>query len=162
MLVSKTWCLAAFPLIWQRPPIHTITQFAKFVRTLNDPDALLPYATTVRRLICSGFARDLTDKLFVKVSCCRNLERLFLPGADLSDHCLVSVFRQLPELISIDLGGIDGVTDLVARQIASVCTQVQGLNFTKCKRVGDEGIIAIASNLKMLRRVRQASGIIAD
>lgn len=156
MLVSKTWCLAAFPLIWQRPPISTITQFAKFVRTLNDPGALLPYAATVRRLVCSAFARDMTDELFSKVSCCYNLERLFLPGADLSEKALTAVFQHLPELISVDLCGIDGVNDNVARQIASICTQVQGLNLTRCKRLGDEGIIAIARNLKMLRRVRHS------
>lgn len=153
MLVSKTWCIATFPLIWQRPPLGNITQFAKFVRALNDPGALLPYATTVRRLVCSEFARDLTDELFSKISSCHNIDRLIIPGAELSEKSLITVIRHLPDLISADLAGIDGVTDEVARQIARDCHQVQGLNFTKCKRVSDEGILELASSLKMLRRV---------
>lgn len=154
MLVSKSWCLAAFPLIWQRPTLSSVSQFAGFVRALSRPNPLLPYTSSVRRLVFNSFARHLTDDLFLGITSCQHLERLTLPGAaHLTTPTLLQVFSQLPELISIDLSGMDSVDDKVVAKIATCCPQLQGLNLSRCKRIGDDGVMAVASRLRMLRRV---------
>lgn len=154
MLVSKSWCIAAYPLIWQRPSLSSVTQFAGFVRALSTSDPLLPYKTSVRRLVFNSFARHLTDELFIGVTTCEHLERLTLPGAThLSTPTLLDVFGQLPELVSIDLSGMEAVDDKVISTIASNCPQLQGLNLSRCKRIGDDGIVAVACKLALLRRV---------
>lgn len=158
LLVSKSWCLAAYPLIWQRPLLASVSQFAGFVRALSRPDPLLPYSSTVRRLVFNTFARHLTDELFLGITSCQHLERLTLPGAThLSTATLLHVFNQLPELVSIDLSGMDSVDEKVVKRIATNCPQLQGLNLSKCKRIGDEGIVAVASKLALLRRVSKHS-----
>ncbi len=154
MLVSKSWCIAAYPLIWQRPSLASVSQFAGFVRALGTPHPLLPYPTTVRRLVFNSFARHLPDDLFSGITVCQHLERLTLPGAaHLSTATLLEVLGQLPELVSIDLSGMEAVDDKVVMKVASKCPQLQGLNLSKCKRVGDEGIVAVAHQLSALRRV---------
>jgi F-box and leucine-rich repeat protein GRR1 len=154
MLVSKSWCVAAYPLIWQRPSLASVSQFAGFVRALGTPNPLLPYPTTVRRLVFNSFARHLPDDLFSGITVCQHLERLTLPGAThLSTATLLEVLGQLPELVSIDLSGMEAVDDKVVMKVASKCPQLQGLNLSKCKRVGDEGIVAVAHQLSALRRV---------
>ncbi|GMK54196.1 hypothetical protein CspeluHIS016_0107820 [Cutaneotrichosporon spelunceum] len=155
MLVSKSWCVAAYPLIWQRPSLSSISQFAGFVRALGRPNHLLPYRTTVRRLVFNTFARHLTDDLFGSITACQHLERLTLPGAThLSAPMLLEVLGRLPELISIDLSGMDTVDDKVVMKIANSCPLLQGLNLSKCKRIGDEGIIVVAQQLSSLRRIK--------
>lgn len=154
VLVSKSWCVAAYPLIWQRPQLSSVSQFAGFVRALGTPNPLLPYPATVRRLIFNSFGRHLTDDLFVGITVCQHLERLTLPGAThLSTATLLEVLGQLPELVSIDLSGMEAVDDNVVMKIASSCRQLQGLNLSKCKRIGDEGIVAVAQKLSSLKRV---------
>ncbi|CAK9784481.1 RNI-like protein [Cutaneotrichosporon oleaginosum] len=155
MLVSQSWCLAAYPLIWQRPALSTVSQFAGFVRALGTPRPLLPYPTTVRRLLCNSFARHLTNDLFGEITACRYLERLTIPGATrLSVTTLLEVLGQLPELVSIDVSGMDAVNDKVVKKIASSCRKLQGLNLSRCKRIGDEGILAVAQQLPHLRRIK--------
>ncbi|BEI86144.1 hypothetical protein CcaverHIS002_0604310 [Cutaneotrichosporon cavernicola] len=155
MLVSKSWCVAAYPLIWQRPSLSSISQFAGFVRALGRANPLLPYPTTVRRLVFNSFARHLTDEVFGSITACQHLERLTLPGAThLSTVILLEVLGQLPELVSIDLSGMDAVDDNVVMKIANSCPQLQGLNLSKCKRIGDEGIMVVAQELSALRRIK--------
>lgn len=154
MLVSKSWCSAAFPLIWQKPTLTSITQFASFVRVLSLPDPLLPYSTMVRRLVFNGFAKHLTDDLFRGIATCKRLERLTLPGATrLTSKSLIHVLGKLRGLIAIDLMGVIAVDDQVVRQIAQSCPQVQGLNLARCLYLTDDGVMAIATQLKSLRRV---------
>lgn len=154
MLVSKSWCLAAYHLLWQKPVLTSITQFADFVRVITSPAPLLPYASTVRRLSFNGFSKHLSDRLFRDIVACRNLERVTMPGAtNVSASALCEVFAKLEDLVAIDLSGVTAVDDSVVLTIAKNCRRVQGLNLSKCNKVGDEGLLAIARNLKMLRRV---------
>lgn len=155
MLVSKSWCFAAFHLLWQKPALSSITQFADFVRVITSPSPLLPYALTVRRLSFNGFSKHLSDRLFRDIVACKNLERVTMPGAtNLSSSALCEVFANLEELVAIDLSGVTAVDDSVVSTIAAKCRRVQGLNLSRCNKVGDEGLLAIARNLRMLRRVR--------
>lgn len=163
MLVSKSWCFAAFHLLWQKPALSSITQFADFIRIITSPSPLLPYASTVRRLSFNGFSRHLSDRLFREIVACKSLERVTMPGAtNLSASALSEVFTSLKELIAIDLSGVTAVDDSVVSVIASSCQRVQGLNLSKCNKVGDEGLLAIARQLKMLRRVRDRNTTVID
>lgn len=154
MLVSKSWCLTAFPLVWQRPLLSSITQFAAFARVLSMTKTLLPYSTIVRRLVLNGFSNHLTDELFAHVSICRNLERLTIPSAvNLTTRSLKNVFGKLHELVAIDLSGVEAVDDAVLHVIINNCPPLQGLSLCQCPKITDEGILAVASKLQGLRRV---------
>ncbi|KAL1408918.1 SCF ubiquitin ligase complex subunit [Vanrija albida] len=158
MQVSRTWCLAGYPLLWQKPALSTVEGFASFVRVLASPKTLLPYADIIKRLSVAGFAREINDDLFRGIAACKRLERLTLSGAvHLSPKALNDVFRELNDLIAIDVSGVTDVDDTVAQEIAISCPKTQGLNLTDCKQLTDEGLLAIAASMKNLRRIKLSS-----
>lgn len=157
MQVSRSWCLAGYPLLWQKPALNNIEAFASFVRVLASPKTLLPYTDIIKRLSIAGFAREVHDDLFRPIALCKRLERLTLSGAVLlTPRALNSVFRHLKELIAIDVSGVTDVDDEVTQGIAANCPKTQGLNLTDCKLLTDEGVLAIAGSMKNLRRVRKS------
>ncbi|WOO82832.1 SCF E3 ubiquitin ligase complex F-box protein grrA [Vanrija pseudolonga] len=156
MQVSRSWCLAGYPLLWQKPALNNVEGFASFVRVLSSPKTLLPYTDIIKRLSIAGFAREVNDDLFRGIAVCKRLERLTLAGAvHLTPKALNDVFRELKELIAIDVSGVTDVDDEVTQGIAANCPKTQGLNLTDCKQLTDEGVLAIAGSMKNLRRVRR-------
>ncbi|RSH84669.1 SCF ubiquitin ligase complex subunit [Apiotrichum porosum] len=129
--------------------------FAAFARVLSMTKTLLPYSTIVRRLVLNGFSNHLTDELFAHVSICRNLERLTIPSAvNLTSRSLKNVFGKLHELVAIDLSGVEAVDDAVLHVIINNCPPLQGLSLCQCPKITDEGILAVASKLQGLRRIK--------
>ncbi|TXT10682.1 hypothetical protein VHUM_02187 [Vanrija humicola] len=155
MLVSRPWCLAGYPLLWQKPALNSVEGFASFVRILASPETLLRYTDTIKRLSIAGFAREVNDDLFRGIAACKRLERLTLSGAtNLTPKALNDVFRELNDLIAIDVSGVTAVDDDVAQHIAANCPKTQGLNLTDCQQLSDEGVLAIAASMKNLRRIK--------
>lgn len=154
LLTSKSWCLAAFHLLWQKPNLTSTHQLAMFVRVIKSRKLTLPYATQVRRLYLAGLSDGLTDNLLVGLEKCHRMERLTLSKATgLTNQALRRIIEGMPDLVAIDLCEVGGTDDTVVKTIAERCSRIQGLNLSGCKSVGDEGVLAIATKSKLLRRV---------
>ena len=154
LLVSRSWCLCAFSLIWSRPNLSNPHQLVAFTRILHDPDPTLPYARSVRRLNLILMASKLSDELIEGLGLCTRVERIYLSGADhLSTQGIKGMVKNMSEITAVDFTSMSGVEDQVVLSIAETCGRLQGLNLTKCKGVGDEGLKAVASKRHILRRV---------
>lgn len=160
MLVSRNWCLSAFPLLYSRLSITSTPQLASLARILTAPPSSLslPYATHIRRINLNHIASSLTPDLFTPLAACVRLERIVMVGSvHISAGSLRGVLENVPELIAIDLANTPGVDDSVMKTLGRRCGRLQGLNISGCKSVGDEGVKAVAKGCKMLRRVSQLS-----
>lgn len=156
MLVSKDWCLSAYPLIWHRPSFTNMQKYCRFLSVLNSvpEDLALPYSMSIRRINLSSMASTLRDHLLYPLMACKRVERLALPNAEkVSSAALAAVVGCMPDLLAVDLSGCAMLDDQVLRTLAEKCPRVQGLNLTGCKRVGDGGMQAIAAKHQGLRRV---------
>jgi F-box and leucine-rich repeat protein GRR1 len=60
----------------------------------------------------------------------------------------------MPELVAVDLSGLTKTKDEVVQAIAKTSERLQGLNLIGCTAVTDKGIIALAEQSALLRRVR--------
>lgn len=161
LLVSRTWCLSAFPLLWARPSPTSIPALANLVRVIvTPPESLsLPYPSYIRRVNLSSIASEVTDDLFSPFKICTRMERITMVGATkISALTLRAVVDCMPDLVALDLSNAGNMDDGVLKVIAGRCPRLQGFNLSGCKSVGDEGMKAIAGECKMLRRVSQLSG----
>lgn len=160
MLVSRTWCLSAFPLLYARPNITSASQLASLCRVLNTPASALslPYHTQIRRMNFNLINKDLSSELFVPLRVCTRMERITMVGCSrVSAAALRTVIDAMPELVAVDMANSDSVDDSVLKILGRRCPRLQGLNLSGCKSVGDEGVRAIARGCRMLRRVSSAS-----
>ncbi|KAL7420162.1 SCF ubiquitin ligase complex subunit [Cryptotrichosporon argae] len=156
LLVSQNWCDAGFGLLWHRPSLTSIAQFAAFTRALSLALPSRPYARHVRRLNLTAIAGELGDELVGALARCVRLERLVLAGAArLSKWGLRALVADLAGLLALDLSHIPAVDDALLEHVAAHCPRLQGLNLTGCKAVGDDGIRA-AARCRALRRLKLA------
>lgn len=152
--VNKTWCLYAFSLLWTRPSITRVSQLADVARVFESDKSLLPYANTVKRINLSAVTSELDINLFAPWKKCTRAERITLSGSDkLSSRAMRDVFSHMPNLVAIDLNKVWACDDNVISTIARGCRDLQGLNINGCSRVGDESMLQIAKNCKLMRRV---------
>ncbi|KAE8540539.1 hypothetical protein D1P53_003489 [Cryptococcus gattii VGV] len=155
LLVSRFWCLCAFSLLWYKPTLPTITQLASIVRVIHSPSRSLPYANAIRRLPLIQLGPTLTDELFTSLSVCSRLERLNISGADkLTSRALRNVIACVPNLVSLDLTGVINTDDAVLVVVGETCKKLQAINLSDCKLVGDEGVLALAKESRVLRRIK--------
>ena len=156
MLVSRAWCLTGFPLLWHKPSLESVRQLSAVARVLVTRQTSLPYATSIRRLNLTPLAEVLVDEVIVPFEKCKRVERLTLSGASgINAWALRRLVRGMPLLISLDLANMENVTDEVLQDVAANCPNLQGLNLTGCKLVGDAGLGALAWRVRNLRRVRR-------
>ncbi|KAK4684638.1 F-box and leucine-rich repeat protein GRR1, partial [Tremellales sp. Uapishka_1] len=163
LLVSRSWCLSSFSLLWSRPMLYSPSQLAAFLRVIIAKDPSLPYAASVRRITLASMTDVLTDDLFLPLEKCTRMERLTLAGAThLSSRAMRQVLKGMSDLMAIDLSmsksqedtAVRGVNDDVLATIAKSCTRLQGLNLSGCRVVGDDGILQIAECTRNLRRIK--------
>lgn len=154
--VSKTWCLSAFPLLWARPGITSISQLASLVRVLLTPvpRLTLPYPNYVRRISLVALGQYLTDEYFLGLAQCHRVERLTLSGASqVSSFALRAVIEKMPDLVAVDLASTPGTDYTVLEAIGANCPRLHGLNLSGCKDVDANGVMALTRGCKVLRRV---------
>ncbi|KAK8844582.1 hypothetical protein IAR55_006429 [Kwoniella newhampshirensis] len=156
LLVSRSWCLCAFSLLWYKPTVLDAHTLAAIIRVLSSETSTnLPYANAVRRLHLTQLGWSLTDELLRPLASCTRVERLTLTGAyDLSASALMHVIDKMPELSSADLSEIESVDDDVVVLLAERCKKLQAVNLSCCKLVGDRGVSAMAEHDKLLKRVK--------
>ncbi|WWC67137.1 uncharacterized protein I206_101044 [Kwoniella pini CBS 10737] len=159
LLVSKSWCLCTFSLIWTKPQISSIKTLASLIRTVSNPtlkkQTTLPYALSVKRIHLSHLSSTLNSELFMKLTNFQNLERLTISNCNhLSSTSLITVIRNLPELISVDFSNLLSVNDLVIKELSEGCKNLQAINLNECKFLGDEGVLALANGCTGLRRAK--------
>ncbi|OXG19701.1 F-box and leucine-rich repeat protein GRR1 [Cryptococcus neoformans Tu401-1] len=155
LLVSRFWCLCAFSLLWYKPTLPTITQLASIIRVIHSPTRSLPYANAIRRLPLIQLGPTLTDELFTSLSVCSRLERLNISGADkLTSGALRNVIACVPNLVSLDLTGVINTDDAVLVVVGETCKKLQAINLSECRLVGDEGVLALAKESRVLRRIK--------
>ncbi|WWD22868.1 hypothetical protein CI109_107363 [Kwoniella shandongensis] len=156
LLVSRSWCLCAFSLLWYKPTFTETHTLASIIRVLSSHNPTsLPYAHAIRRLHLSSVAEQLTDELILPLADCSRVERLTLTAANrLSANALVEVIGAMPELSAVDVSEIDSVNDEVVMVMAKRCRKLQAVNLSNCKLVGDQGVLAMAEYDKLLKRVK--------
>nr|XP_019048410.1 hypothetical protein I302_02181 [Kwoniella bestiolae CBS 10118]OCF27340.1 hypothetical protein I302_02181 [Kwoniella bestiolae CBS 10118] len=158
LLVSRSWCLCTFPLIWMKPQISSILTLASLIRVISPIKNLpttLPYSTSIRRIHLTQLSHTLSDELFAGLKRCTKLERLTLSGCtNLSSGGIVDVIRHLNELVSIDLSGIPSVDDRVLVELGRSCRKLQAVNLSECRLIGDEGVLALGRGCRGLRRAK--------
>lgn len=76
------------------------------------------------------------------------------PTSITSPGAMCRVFRQMPNLVSVDLSSLVQVNDEVIKTLAGTCPKtLQGLNINGCRMVGDEAVCLLAEKCHNLRRV---------
>ncbi|KAF9260945.1 RNI-like protein [Marasmius fiardii PR-910] len=100
----------------------------------------------------SGNSKD--DVLTVPAKCDR-LDCLTLVGCNaLSSITLSQVLPSFPNLVAIDLSGVENTSDATIVDLALVAKRLQGISLGGCKEVANEGVLALANNCPLLRRVK--------
>ncbi|WWC85522.1 uncharacterized protein L201_000386 [Kwoniella dendrophila CBS 6074] len=177
LLVSRSWCLCTFSLLWTKPQITSVETLIDIVRVISsDVDdlslsssitgtmnktkekksTLLPYALTIKRLHLNQISNYLNDDLFLEFSRLKNLERLTISNCqNISTNTLIHVIRELNELTSIDCSNLNTtVNDLVVQELSYSAKNLQAINLSECKLLGDDGVLALAKGCKLLRRAK--------
>ncbi|KAK1231816.1 SCF ubiquitin ligase complex subunit [Marasmius sp. AFHP31] len=153
--VSRTWCECSVELLWHKPTFNKLEPLLKLTRLLASPRQTFTYCNFIRRLNFLSIGKDLTDDTFTVLAKCDRLERLTLVGCNaLSSDTLNQVLPSFPNLVAIDLTGVENTTNAAIVGLASVAKRLQGINLGGCKEVGDDGVLALASNCPLLRRVK--------
>ena len=92
---------------------------------------------------------ELTDEGLVPLmaSCGMRLRELRLKGvsASVGDPTLAALGAHCPNLAILDASGLT-ITDAGVRALADGCTQLSHIFLAGCKRVGNEGVSALAAN----------------
>ncbi|ORY30822.1 hypothetical protein BCR39DRAFT_466339 [Naematelia encephala] len=154
LLVSRTWCLCAFPILWYKPPLTNAYQLAYLSRIISQPHPSLPYANAIRRLNLAAFSSALSDDLVEPLARCTRVERLTLTAANgVSAEVLKKVVKCMPELCVVDFSGVEHV-DPVIEVLAEGSRRLQGFSVGGCMSVGDESVLKIAKYSKILRRAK--------
>ncbi|WRT63401.1 uncharacterized protein IL334_000306 [Kwoniella shivajii] len=155
LLVSRSWCLCAFSLLWSRPNITTSNTLASLIRVISSPIQTLPYSDSIRRIHLSQLSNTLTDELLLGISSCKRLERLTITGSNqLSPDAIMAVIKEMPELVSVDFSGVLAVNDDVVYELSKHCIKLQAVNLVECKLLGDQGVLGLAKYCKSLRRAK--------
>ncbi|ESK94429.1 scf e3 ubiquitin ligase complex f-box protein grra [Moniliophthora roreri MCA 2997] len=153
--VSRTWCECSVELLWHKPTLNKVDPLLKLTKLLASPRQTFTYASFIRRLNFLSIGQELKDDTFSVLSKCDRLERLTLVGcSDLSTNTLSRVLPSFPNLVAIDLTGVENTSDKAIIGLASVAKRLQGINLGGCKNVSGEGVFALAKNCPLLRRVK--------
>jgi F-box and leucine-rich repeat protein GRR1 len=144
------------PIIWTKPSFSAKDPKAitDAIKVLRSPNSTFQYARFVRRLNFGPLHGTLQDAQLVEFAVCSRLERLVLTGSRyIGSRTLGKVLGQMKDLVAVDLSGVTTTNDGVLRTIGTTCTKLQGINLTGCRQITDEGVIALAEQVKHLRRV---------
>ncbi|KAF9268162.1 RNI-like protein [Marasmius fiardii PR-910] len=153
--VSRTWCECSVELLWHKPTFTKLEPLIKLTRLLASPRQTFTYSNFIRRLNFLSIGSDLKNDVFTVLAKCDRLERLTLVGCNaLSSITLSRVLPSFPNLVAIDLTGVENTSDAAIVGLASVAQRLQGINLGGCKEVADEGVLALAANCPLLRRVK--------
>ena len=154
LLVSRSWCLCAFSLLWHKPTISKTSQLISLNRVLMAEHPTLPYAASIRRLNLANIAGSLSDELVEPFAACYRVERLTLTGAmQLTAPAISDAINGMPALVAVDLSHVGEVNGQVVKTLADRCERLQGLSLSGCKMVVDAGMNVVAERSRMLRRV---------
>lgn len=155
LLVSRTWCQCAIPLIWAKPSIPHKEALRKIVHVIRKPSTTFEYAKFIKRINFVNVFTTLQDAQLMEFAACTRVERLTLTSArNIGSATLCHVLSKMPDLVAIDLANVMTTNDDVLKTIAATTTRLQGINLTSCIFVTDEGLIALARASKMLRRLK--------
>jgi F-box and leucine-rich repeat protein GRR1 len=160
LLTSRSWCECSVELLWHKPTVPDFITLIKIMQVLSREEPTFTYAQFIRRLNFISVGSEMTDSIFGRLAPCTRLERLTLVGCSgLSDDVINRTVPSFPDLVAIDLSGVDSVTDRTVSVIADKCRKLQGINLLGCRRVSSAGIAALADKCPLLRRVK-LSGLV--
>ncbi|KAI0251313.1 hypothetical protein BJV78DRAFT_1126634 [Lactifluus subvellereus] len=160
LLVSRSWCKCSVELLWHKPPIPDFSTLLKIMQVLSREELTFTYAQFIRRLNFMTVRSEMTDSIFGRFAPCAHLERLTLVGCtNLSDDVIARTVLSFPNLVAIDLSGVDSITDRTIFALADNCRKLQGINILACRRVSSTSIGALADKCPLLRRVK-LSGVV--
>ncbi|RXK40704.1 hypothetical protein M231_01956 [Tremella mesenterica] len=158
MLVSRTWCITAFPLLWLKPNFRDSEQIISVARVISSPNPMLPYAKAIRRLNLSLVRDSVVDEVAVAFEKCERVERLYLIRADhISSWSLRRMIRGMRMLVSVDFTDTCQVNDQVLHDLGKYCPVLQGINLTGCRTMTDLGLGSFARRARNLKRFRVPS-----
>ncbi|TFK43722.1 hypothetical protein BDQ12DRAFT_718915 [Crucibulum laeve] len=153
--VSRTWCECAVELLWHKPAFPKSSTLNKMAQVLSKSNTTFTYARFIRRLNFLSLGPDLRKDIFSLFSKCDRLERLTLVNCkNIAADTLTTVLRSFPNLVAIDLTGVNETSNEAIIGLANVAKQLQGINLAGCSKVSDAGIMALANNCPLLRRVK--------
>jgi len=160
LLVSRSWCECSVELLWYRPSIPDVNTLIKIMQVLSREEPTFAYAQFIRRLNFTSVGSDMSDSIFNQLTPCTRLERLTLVGCSkLSDDVIARTVPCFPNLIVIDLSGVENVTDRTVFALADRCRKLQGVSLLDCRRVTSSSVCALADECPTLRRIK-LSGLV--
>ncbi|KAI0307241.1 hypothetical protein B0F90DRAFT_1622646, partial [Multifurca ochricompacta] len=160
LLVSRSWCECSVELLWHKPTVPDFNTLIKIMQVLSREEPIFTYAQFIRRLNFISIGSEMLDSIFGRLAPCTRLERLTLVGcSNLSDDVIARTVPCFPNLVAIDLSGVDSVTDRTVFALAGSCRKLQGINLLGCRRVSSTSIGALADKCPLLRRVK-LSGLV--
>ncbi|KAF9273449.1 SCF ubiquitin ligase complex subunit [Mortierella alpina] len=155
ILVCKLWCSCGMDLLWSKPSLMTISVAEKMIHTMDQSDAIFPYAHYIRRLNLSFLSQDLTDNVLARFAECSRLERLLLPGSlQTTATGLKRILSRGSGLYSLDLSDIPAVTDEVIEHTAVECKRLHTLYLGSCTDITDNSIVKLAESCTHLKRIK--------
>ena len=89
------------------------------------------------------------EVMFLEIASMAKLQTLHFDVEGVSDICIRTVLKQLPNLVSLDMGFVDNLTDTTAKIVGQFLPNLLFLSLSS-PFVQDFGIISIAQNLKKL------------
>ncbi|KAI9466933.1 hypothetical protein BJY52DRAFT_1208462 [Lactarius psammicola] len=155
LLVSRSWCECSVELLWHKPTVPDFNTLIKIMQVLSREEPTFTYSQFIRRLNFISVGSEMSDSIFGRLAPCVRLERLTLVGcSNLSDDVIARTVPYFPNLVAIDLSGVDAVTDRTVFALADCCPKLQGINLLGCRRVSSTSIGALANKCPLLRRVK--------
>lgn len=161
----RQWFHSTIEWVWFRPMLTSMRAFELFLRTLSTPveQLAIPYGTLVRRLNLTSFASTLDDDMMLQLMACTAIERLTLTGCShLTDRSLRDLILQNPNLQSIDVSSIKGVSNEILFALGGTCHMLQGIYAADCRLLDDDGIGFLARQCPLLKRVKMNGTKISD
>jgi F-box and leucine-rich repeat protein GRR1 len=155
LLVSRSWCECSVELLWHKPSVPDVNTLIKIMQVLSHEEPTFTYAQFIRRLNFISVGLDMSDGIFGRLAPCTHLERLTLVGcSNLSDDVIARTVLYFPNLVAIDLSGVDSVTDRTIFALADSCRNLQGINLLGCRQVTSSSLCALADKCPTLLRVK--------
>ena len=160
LLVSRSWCECSVELLWYRPSIPDVNNLIKIMQVLSREEPAFAYAQFIRRLNFTSVGSDMSDGIFNQLTPCTRLERLTLVGCSkLSDDVIARTVPCFPNLIVIDLAGVENVTDRTVFTLADRCRKLRGVSLLGCRRLTSSSVCTLADECPTLRRIK-LSGLV--
>lgn len=157
MWTQWRWLTVAVDTIWYRPGIGKPEQLDLLCLTLQMNAPQIDYTGMIRRVNLSTVAPFVTDDVLRSFTHCHNIERFVISEAEnVTDVGVCAVLRANPNIQSIDISLIGGLTDRVLEELANNCPGLQGIYATRCVGFTDEGISHIAAKCPALKRAKFA------